>query len=71
MQKKEVEYFYVLMVANEGIGKIEGEEKENIEKNKVFYENIGNEALKKGISINLITFKDQHSGIEILMKMVE
>ncbi len=59
-------------LANEGIGKIEGEEeKENIEKNKVFYENIGNEALKKGISINLITFKDQHSGIEILMKMVE
>ena len=58
-------------LANEGIGKIEGEENENIEKNKVFYENIGNEALKKGISINLITFKDQHSGIEILMKMVE
>ena len=58
-------------LANEGIGKIEGEENENIEKNKEFYENIGNEALKKGISINLITFKDQHSGIEILMKMVE
>ena len=58
-------------LANEGIEKIERKEKENIEKNKVFYENIGNEALKKGISINLITFKDQHSGIEILMKMVE
>ena len=58
-------------LANEGIGKIESEEKEIIEKNKEFYENIGNEALEKGISINLITFKDQHSGIEILMKMVE
>ena len=58
-------------LANEGIGKIEEEEEEKIEKNKEFYENIGNEALKKGISINLITFKDQHSGIEILMKMVE
>ena len=57
-------------LANEGIGKIENNEKE-IEKTKEFYENIGNEALKKGISINLITFKDQHSGIEILMKMVE
>ncbi len=57
-------------LANEGIGKIENNEKE-IEKTKEFYENIGNEALEKGISINLITFKDQHSGIEILMKMVE
>ena len=59
-------------LANEGIGKIEDKKDEKeIEKTKEFYENIGNEALEKGISINLITFKDQHSGIEILMKMVE
>ena len=58
-------------LANEGIGKIEEENEKEIEKTKEFYENIGNEALEKGISINLITFKDQHSGIEILMKMVE
>ena len=58
-------------LANEGIGKIEEENEKEFEKTKEFYENIGNEALEKGISINLITFKDQHSGIEILMKMVE
>ena len=58
-------------LANEGIGKIEEENEKEFEKTKEFYENIGNEALEKGISINLITFKDQHSGIEILMKIVE
>ena len=56
-------------LANEGIGKLEGEE--NLEKEKEFYEKIGNDAKEKGYSISLITFKDQHSGIEILMKMVE
>ena len=58
-------------LANDGIGKINEDDEKDIEKTKEFYENIGNEALEKGISINLITFKDQHSGIEILMKMVE
>ena len=58
-------------LANDGIGKINEDDEKEIEKTKEFYENIGNEALEKGISINLITFKDQHSGIEILMKMVE
>ena len=54
-------------LANEGVGSIG----HNKEKAKLFYEKIGEEAEKKGISINLITFKDEHSEIEILMKMVE
>ena len=54
-------------LANEGIGSIT----EDKEKAKLFYEKIGIEAEKKGISINLITFKDCHSDIEILMNMVE
>ena len=54
-------------LANEGIGSIE-EDKATA---KLFYEKIGEEAEKKGISINLITFKDSRSDIEILMKMVE
>jgi len=59
-------------LANEGIGSIIGNEDEHtIQKHKLFYEKIGEEAEKKGISINLITFKDEHSDIEILMKMVE
>jgi len=59
-------------LANEGIGSIRGNEDEHtIQKHKLFYEKIGEEAEKKGISINLITFKDEHSDIEILMKMVE
>ena len=55
-------------LANEGVGSIGMSDKE---KAKLFYERIGEEAEKKGISINLITFKDEHSEIEILMKMVE
>ena len=55
-------------LANEGIGAIK---KNEADENKLFYEKIGEEAEKKGISINLITFKDAHSDIEILMKMVE
>ena len=54
-------------LANSGIGSISRHKEES----KLFYERIGEEAEKKGISINLITFKDQHSEIEILMKMVE
>ena len=54
-------------LANEGVGSIS----ESKEEAKLFYEKIGEEAEKKGISINLITFKDEHSEIEILMKMVE
>jgi hypothetical protein len=54
-------------LANEGVGSIT----ENKDEAKLFYEKIGEEAEKKGISINLITFKDEHSEIEILMKMVE
>ena len=54
-------------LANQGVGSIS----ESKEKAKLFYEQIGEEAEKKGISINLITFKDEHSEIEILMKMVE
>ena len=55
-------------LANSGLGKIN---KLTIQENKLFYEKIGEEAEKKGISINLITFKDEHSDIEILMKMIE
>jgi len=54
-------------LANEGVGSI-SRDKEDA---KLFYEKIGEEAEKKGISINLITFKDARSDIEILMKMVE
>ena len=60
-------------LANEGIGSIKKSkaDESTIQKHKLFYEKIGEEAEKKGISINLITFKDEHSNIEILMKMVE
>jgi hypothetical protein len=54
-------------LANQGVGSIS----DSKEKAKIFYEKIGEEAEKKGISINLITFKDEYSEIEILMKMVE
>ena len=55
-------------LANVGVGSISESKKEEA---KLFYEKIGEEAEKKGISINLITFKDEHSEIEVLMKMVE
>lgn len=59
-------------LANEGIGSIGNKKDEkSIQEHKLFYEKIGEEAEKKGISINLITFKDEHSDIEVLMKMVE
>ena len=59
-------------LANEGIGSIiNNADEQTIKKHKLFYGKIGEEAEKKGISINLITFKDEHSDIEILMKMVE
>ena len=60
-------------LANEGVGSIKKSkaDENTIQEHKLFYEKIGEEAEKKGISINLITFKDEHSDIEILMKMVE
>jgi len=57
--------------ANTGPGSISEYDEESIKKSKLFYEKIGEEAEKKGVSINLITFKDEHSAVEILMKMVE
>ena len=60
-------------LANEGVGSIKKSkaDENTIQEHKLFYEKIGEEAEKKGISINLITFKDSRSDIEILMKMVE
>ena len=59
-------------LANEGIGSIKKSKanEEAIKEYKLFYEKIGEEAKKKGFSINLITFKDEYSDIEVLMKMV-
>ena len=54
-------------MSNLGVGNI-AENKDNA---KEYYTNIGDMAKEKGIIINLITFQDSESEIDILMSMVE
>ena len=54
-------------MSNLGIGDIS----QNREEAKVYYTKIGEMALQKGIIINLITFEDSESEIEVLMNMVQ
>ena len=54
-------------MSNLGVGNIS----ENKENAKVFYTKIGEMAKEKGIIINLITFQDSESEIDILMAMVD
>ena len=54
-------------MSNLGVGNIS----ENKDNAKVFYTKIGEMAKEKGIIINLITFQDSESEIDILMSMVE
>jgi len=54
-------------MSNLGIGDIS----ENRENARAYYSKIGEIAKEKGIVINLITFEDSESEIEILMKMVQ
>lgn len=67
MPKSVVEYFYAQMVCNLGVGDIS----KNREEAKNYYTKIGNMAKEKGIVINLITFEDSESEIEVLMNMVK
>ena len=52
--------------SNLGIGNIF----QDRDKSKIFYSKIGETARQKGIVINLITFEDSESEIEVLMNMV-
>ena len=54
-------------MSNLGVGDISADREEA----KKFYSRIGDEAKQKGIVINLITFEDSESEIEILMSMVQ
>ena len=54
-------------MSNLGVGNIS----ENKDKAKDFYTKIGEMAKEKGIIINLITFQDSESEIDILMSMVD
>ena len=54
-------------MSNLGVGDISA----NKEEAKKFYEKIGETAKSRGIIINLITFDDSESEIEVLMKMVQ
>ena len=54
-------------MSNLGVGDISSDREEA----KKFYSRIGDEAKQKGIVINLITFEDSESEIEILMSMVQ
>jgi hypothetical protein len=54
-------------MSNLGVGDISADREEA----KKFYSKIGDEAKQKGIVINLITFEDSESEIEVLMSMVQ
>ena len=54
-------------MSNIGLGDIS----KNRDEAKVYYTKIGDKAKEKGIVINLITFEDSESEIEILMNMVK
>lgn len=54
-------------MSNLGVGDISADREEA----KKFYSRIGDEAKQKGIVINLITFEDSESEIEVLMSMVQ
>jgi len=54
-------------MSNLGVGNIE----QNKEAAKGYYSKIGDMAKEKGIIINLITFQDSESEIEVLMAMIE
>ena len=59
-------------ISNMGLGAIEGVTDENeLEKLSTFYMQLGIMAKEKGIVINLITFEDSESKIEILMPMID
>ena len=53
-------------MSNLGIGDIS----QNREEAKLYYTKIGEMARQKGIVIELITFEDSESEIEVLMNMV-
>jgi hypothetical protein len=54
-------------MSNLGVGNIE----QNKEAAKGYYSKIGDMAKEKGIIINLITFQDSESEIEVLMAMID
>jgi hypothetical protein len=59
-------------ISNIGLGAIEGvKSEEEIEKLRSFYTQLGIIAKEKGIVINLITFEEAESKIEIVMAMIE
>ncbi len=53
--------------ANLGVGSFDGD----LEKSTKFYKKIGEMAKNRGICINLITFSDSESNIQVLMNMVQ
>ena len=59
-------------ISNMGIGSMEDKKSlEEIEELKVFYKNLGLIAKSKGVIIDLITFEDEQSNIDVLMHMIE
>jgi len=56
-------------IANIGLGALDlCQSQEELEVVKTFYSELGNMAKNKGIMINLITFQDEESKIEILQQ---
>ena len=53
--------------ANSGVGSFD----DHLEKSTKFYKKIGEMAKNRGICINLITFSDSESNIQVLMNMVQ
>lgn len=59
-------------ISNMGIGNMEGlSTVEDIDSMKAFYKSLGSIAKSKGVAIDLITFEDEQSNIDILMYMIE
>jgi hypothetical protein len=59
-------------ISNTGIGSMENKtSNSDIDELKTFYTNLGTIAKSKGIVIDLITFEDEQSNIDILMAMID
>ena len=59
-------------ISNTGIGNMEDTSSpEHVGKLKEFYSNLGFAAKEKGVVIDLITFEDEQSNIEVLMAMID
>jgi len=59
-------------ISNMGVGSMEGKSSQDeLDTLRSFYKNLGSLAKTKGIIIDLITFEDEQSNIDILMHMIE